>query len=697
MFAYIQVGRNTNPETDAELVHAIAMATGPNVSIRCDANRLWTLHMALRFARRLAERNCTLEYLEEPVENPEDLAQFAREGGIPVAVDESIDDGAFMPCAASAAQSTSGTQDLVGCIPGEAVSAMVIKPSLLGSLERTCALLRWGALHGVKCVISSTFESPVGMAVIGSVAAAADSLQRQAGQSAHAIQSTPVATGHGLGTLTWFEASRDEPISVAWLPVLRREVPGAAACASMHISDMHAVNQRMCAIHAPAAVPLQSPNCDADARNPELKSWQGTYAVTGLDGRTADIRFRAVSRSFSPGEVWGRDVLLFVHGFMGTSEDWLPVMHGMAASGYTCYAIDLPGHGGSRWVGGGGDGDIGTEVCEPCLHDYSSILRSVVECVHSENDERLACEYAQGTRSYPFRMFQPGFEAPELLDYKLCIVGYSLGARLALEALAEFDRINLGEESGVKYQVVAISASPGIQGEEQAQARVKDDACAASLLRSMHDTQSASEKRHDAVMLGSGSVNGGPNASIVVGPDAGPEVEYSNALRRAGVLADFVEAWYSTPLWDSLRQHPRFSELVARRVRDGDPSLLADVLEQCSSGCQNGWSEVQNNGFGCDVDFIVGELDAKFISIAHSMTRADDSDRHWKVPDQCRGEGTDSAGGTESPENPARVPGVKLWPRAARYRVAEVQHAGHAVHEEQPIALLSALQHLLEQ
>ena len=110
---------------------------------------------------------------------------------------------------------------------------------------------------------------------------------------------------------------------------------------------------------------------------------------------------------------------------------------------------------------------------------------------------------------------------------------------------------------------------------------------------------------------------------------------------------------------------------MARRVRDGDPSVLADGLEQCSSGGQNRWPEVLESGFGCDVDFVVGELDAKFVKIAQDMTRADVFES------------------IEAPEGADIVPGVKLWP-VTQFRVAEVQGSGHAVHEEQPIALLSA-------
>jgi len=36
--------------------------------------------------------------------------------------------------------------------------------------------------------------------------------------------------------------------------------------------------------------------------------------------------------------------LLFLHGFLGTGRDWLPIMKALSAS-FRCIAIDLPGHG----------------------------------------------------------------------------------------------------------------------------------------------------------------------------------------------------------------------------------------------------------------------------------------------------------------------------------------------------------------
>lgn len=40
-------------------------------------------------------------------------------------------------------------------------------------------------------------------------------------------------------------------------------------------------------------------------------------------------------------------VIVFLHGFLGTGRDWIPIMKAISRS-ERCVAIDLPGHGGSK-------------------------------------------------------------------------------------------------------------------------------------------------------------------------------------------------------------------------------------------------------------------------------------------------------------------------------------------------------------
>lgn len=88
----IKVGRRARPEQDAAAVLAIRQAVGPDVQLRADVNRRWSLEQAEAFGRAAAEAG--LEYVEEATAQPADLAEFHRHTSIPVALDESVDEGA---------------------------------------------------------------------------------------------------------------------------------------------------------------------------------------------------------------------------------------------------------------------------------------------------------------------------------------------------------------------------------------------------------------------------------------------------------------------------------------------------------------------------------------------------------------------------------------------------------------------------
>lgn len=146
----LKVGR-LGVEDDVELVRGVADEL-ESVALRLDANRAWSLEDALRFARGVEA--VEVEYVEEPLAEPELLSRFASESGLPVALDESL---VGMPA--------SGLGD------HRYAAAMVLKPTLLGGLSRSLALAARADDLGMKSVVSSAFESGVG--TLGLVALAA--------------------------------------------------------------------------------------------------------------------------------------------------------------------------------------------------------------------------------------------------------------------------------------------------------------------------------------------------------------------------------------------------------------------------------------------------------------------------------------------------------------------------------------------
>lgn len=147
----LKVGRRPVSE-DIVLARRVAEALG-SVSLRLDANRAWSIEEALDFARGV--EGVEVEYIEEPLAEPELLPRFAAKSGLPVALDESL---AGMPAAALKDHGYA--------------SAVVLKPTLLGGISRSLALAARADDLGMKAVVSSAFESGIGTLGLAALAAA---------------------------------------------------------------------------------------------------------------------------------------------------------------------------------------------------------------------------------------------------------------------------------------------------------------------------------------------------------------------------------------------------------------------------------------------------------------------------------------------------------------------------------------------
>ena len=125
----------------------------PDLRLRLDANRAWTPLKAQQFAKYVnpAYRN-RIAFLEEPCKTRDDSRAFARETGIAIAWDESLREADFEFVAE----------------PG--VSAVVIKPTLTGSLQKVREQV--AAVHalGLTAVISSSIESSLGLTQLARIA-----------------------------------------------------------------------------------------------------------------------------------------------------------------------------------------------------------------------------------------------------------------------------------------------------------------------------------------------------------------------------------------------------------------------------------------------------------------------------------------------------------------------------------------------
>lgn len=94
-------------------------------------------------------------------------------------------------------------------------------------------------------------------------------------------------------------------------------------------------------------------------------------------------------------------VVLFLHGFLGTGEEWIPIMKGISGSA-RCISVDIPGHGSST------------------VQSHAS---------ETQKTPTFSMEIIAETMYKLIEQITPG---------KVTIVGYSMGARIALYMALRF-------------------------------------------------------------------------------------------------------------------------------------------------------------------------------------------------------------------------------------------------------------------
>jgi isochorismate synthase/2-succinyl-5-enolpyruvyl-6-hydroxy-3-cyclohexene-1-carboxylate synthase/2-succinyl-6-hydroxy-2,4-cyclohexadiene-1-carboxylate synthase/O-succinylbenzoate synthase len=101
------------------------------------------------------------------------------------------------------------------------------------------------------------------------------------------------------------------------------------------------------------------------------------------------------------------NIILFLHGFLGTGEDWITVMKAISGSA-RCISIDLPCHGESK---------IRNHGAKDAAQDPSLSIEVVADIL----DKMIN----------------------QITPVKVICVGYSMGARIALHMALRFsDKVN---------------------------------------------------------------------------------------------------------------------------------------------------------------------------------------------------------------------------------------------------------------
>lgn len=116
--------------------------------LRIDVNRAWETEDTLRFFSNFKQD--AFDYIEEPFKNPSDLKYFTH----PLAIDESFPNDLTLP-------------DLE-MLP--TLKALIYKPTIQGGYFKAKPLLDWAQSRNLSFILSSSFESEIGLHQIGMLA-----------------------------------------------------------------------------------------------------------------------------------------------------------------------------------------------------------------------------------------------------------------------------------------------------------------------------------------------------------------------------------------------------------------------------------------------------------------------------------------------------------------------------------------------
>lgn len=135
-------------EDELALIEQLATRL-PTTKLILDANGGWTREDAQRFCERLTLEQ--IDYLEEPCAGFADAIAVAEATGVPIALDETL-----------------SRRKEWYCHPQ--LKALVIKPTLIGSLSACEALVQQARSGNLRVVISSSFESDLGLGLLARLA-----------------------------------------------------------------------------------------------------------------------------------------------------------------------------------------------------------------------------------------------------------------------------------------------------------------------------------------------------------------------------------------------------------------------------------------------------------------------------------------------------------------------------------------------
>lgn len=166
----LKIARQSITE-DIKLFSALS-ALNKNLLLRCDANQGWSFQQAALFFANIDTQ--LIDYIEEPTTSLSDNIALAERYHVHLALDESLQETHFL------------------YRHHQCFKALILKPTLIGSLDRLNYFITIAKKFHLSVSISSSFESPVGLMQLAFLA-------RQWPKE--------VDVSYGLDTLKFFESA----------------------------------------------------------------------------------------------------------------------------------------------------------------------------------------------------------------------------------------------------------------------------------------------------------------------------------------------------------------------------------------------------------------------------------------------------------------------------------------------------------
>jgi len=178
-FTELKLKVGGNIDEDIEKVLIVNDAAYGKVLLHVDVNQMWDYDQAVAFGKAIG--CAAVSYIEEPFKDTSRIPDFFDQTLIPVALDESVNEL---------------TLEEIKSISG--VETIVLKPTMLGGIEKTLQLMTQAENFALDAVISSSFESSIGVWMLANI-----------------VEASSHNTAAGLDTLKWFKSDvLKQPVAI---------------------------------------------------------------------------------------------------------------------------------------------------------------------------------------------------------------------------------------------------------------------------------------------------------------------------------------------------------------------------------------------------------------------------------------------------------------------------------------------------